>query len=95
MRGFLSLVAAAGTIGGVMMSSATAAPTAAGGLGSAAHDNSLVEPVRVYCYNRYNGRFLHWGRCGGYRRPVAYRRPGRTYCFNRYTGRFLHWGRCY
>ena len=101
MRRCFSIVAAAGMIGGMMMSGASAAPTAAGGLGPAAHDNSLVEPVRIYCYNRYTGRFLHWGSCGGgyrrpaYRRPVYYRRPGRTYCYNRYTGRFLHWGRCY
>jgi hypothetical protein len=48
---------------------------------------SRVEDTRVFCYNRYSGRFLHWGSCGG-------SRP-RIYCRNRYTGRFLHWGSCW
>ncbi len=53
---------------------------------------SLVQDARVYCYNRYTGRFLHWGSCG---RPVVrYRRVYRVYCYNRRTGRFLHWGHC-
>ena len=42
--------------------------------------------ARLFCYNRYTGRFLHWGACG--------RSHPRVYCYNRYTGRFLHWGHC-
>ena len=50
----------------------------------------LVQEAQTYCYNRYSGRFLHWGSC---RRRVV-RTPGRTYCYNRRTGQFLHWGSC-
>ena len=50
----------------------------------------LVQEARIFCYNTYSGRFLHWGSCGGYR--VSYR--PRVYCRNRYSGQFLHWGRC-
>lgn len=95
MRRFLTVIAAAAALGGVMTGGASAAPAAGGGagLGSQLNENPLLQDVRVYCYNRYTGRFLHWGYCGS-RRPVYYRRPGRTYCYNRYSGRFLHWGSC-
>lgn len=53
----------------------------------------LVQKARIFCYNTYTGRFLHWGRCG-YR--YSYRRHylPRVYCRTRYGHHFLHWGRC-
>ncbi len=54
--------------------------------------STTVEQARVYCYNRYSGRFLHWGSCGG--GYGGYRPHPRVYCYNRYTGRFKHWGHC-
>jgi hypothetical protein len=47
-----------------------------------------IQDARIFCYNRYSGRFLHWGSCA----PVFH---PRVYCRNRYSGRFLHWGSCY
>ena len=59
-----------------------------------------IHKVRLYCANRYTGRFLYWGRC----RPRRiyyhhyyhhrYRHHYRVYCRDRYTHRFLHWGYC-
>jgi len=89
MRGILLAAAMAATIGIIGAPQSMAAP-AIGGLGRAADAVSSAEDVRVFCYNRYTGRFLHWGACGG---GYYYRRP-RVYCYNRYTGRFLHWGAC-
>ena len=54
---------------------------------------SLVQDARIFCYNTRNGRFLHWGSCGG-RRIVFRPTVPRVYCRMRYSGRFLHWGRC-
>jgi hypothetical protein len=53
----------------------------------------MVQEARVFCYNRYTGRFLHWGSCAP-RRVVRRRSVPRVYCYNRRTGRFLHWGHC-
>ena len=60
-------------------SMATAAPISGAALLSTVESNPLVQDVRIYCMNRYSGRFLHWGPCGGYRvryysRPRYYRR---------------------
>jgi hypothetical protein len=41
--------------------------------------------AREFCYNKYTGRFQHWGACEHH---------PRVYCYSRYTGRFLHWGAC-
>lgn len=67
-----------------------AAPISGAGLAGLADANPLVQEarLRVFCYNRRTGRFIHWGSC---RRRVVVRR---FYCRNRYTGRFLYWGRC-
>ena len=90
MRAILIAAMAAG-IGLVSASSAVAAPVSgAAAILGAVDEMSPVEQARLYCYNRYTGRFLHWGPCRSY----YYRRPGRVYCYNRYTGRFLHWGSC-
>jgi hypothetical protein len=65
---FLALFA----VGGLALSNAPAAvamPTA-GDVFSGATEK-LTE-ARVFCYNRYTGRFLHWGPCGGYYRPHYY-----------------------
>ena len=86
-----ALVAAAGLYL-VAPSAAQASPLGGGALGSLLDANPLMQDVRVFCYNRATGRFLHWGRCGSRYRP-ARARP-RVYCYNRRTGRFLHWGAC-
>lgn len=63
-------------------------------INDAREDAAPIEEARVFCYNRYTGRFLYWGHCRRtVRRHYAYR--PRVYCYNRYTGRFLHWGSCW
>lgn len=89
MRTFLIALAAVGGITAAT-STSTGAPANGGGLGPAVHADPLVQDARVFCYNRYTGRFLHWGYCGY--RPIVYRR---VYCVNRFTGRFIHWGSCW
>ncbi|HUO53823.1 MAG TPA: hypothetical protein VMU18_03710, partial [Rhodoblastus sp.] len=58
---------------------AQSAPVNPSVLASQAAGPGLVEKTRLYCYNRYTGRFLHWGPCGGYRhyyyRPHYYYHP--------------------
>ncbi len=73
----------------VLPSFTFAAPIGGAGLVGLTDSNPLVQEarLRVFCYNRRSGRFLHWGSC---RRRVVVR----YYCKNRYTGRFLYWGRC-
>ena len=91
MKRFVIMLAAAAALGAA--TTAQAAPGgAAGGLGAGATDNPMLQDVRTFCYNRYTGRFMHWGPCRR-ARPVYYSRP-RVYCRNRYTGRFLYWGAC-
>ena len=88
-RKFVSFVAAVGF--GVACASTNASAMPANGAaisGPLQSSLSSVEKARVFCYNRYSGRFLHWGSCGG---GGGY---PRVYCRNRY-GQFLHWGRCY
>ena len=48
--------------------------------------SSPIQQARLFCYNKYTGRFLYWGPC---RASLP-----RVYCQNRYTGRFLYWGAC-
>jgi hypothetical protein len=89
MRSTLALILAASIFSLFATDVSLALPTAVPSTPSVqASGESDVQDSRLYCYNRYTGRFLHWGPCGGYRRP-------RVYCYNRYTGRFLHWGACY
>jgi hypothetical protein len=71
---------------------APAAPANGSAIPAAVATNPLVQQARVFCYNRYSGRFLHWGSCG--RRYVRHYYHPRVYCMNRRTGRFLHWGHC-
>jgi hypothetical protein len=65
---FLALLAAGG-IAAFSPSGASAMPIS-GPMVSGTPD---VEQARLYCMNRYTGRFLYWGRCGGYHRRY-YRR---------------------
>ena len=70
---------------------ARAAPIAASSLGAQVAAPSLTEKARLYCYNRYNGRFLHWGACGGYHRRYYrhyYYRP--RYYHHYYRPRYYH-----
>ncbi|MCW2273462.1 hypothetical protein GJ654_05535 [Rhodoblastus acidophilus] len=56
---------------------AKAAPVAGSILGKQTLAPDLTEKARVYCYNRYTGRFLHWGPCHRrhYRPHHYYYRP--------------------
>jgi hypothetical protein len=75
---------------------APAAPVNAAAFAAIAAARDAASPVqeaRWFCYNRYSGRFIHWGRCG-HRWHRVYHRP-RVFCYNRRTGRFLHWGSCW
>jgi hypothetical protein len=51
--------------------SAKAAPVALSTLARQTAAPDLTEKARLYCYNRYTGRFLHWGPC--WRRHYYYR----------------------
>ena len=90
MRKLVLALLAAGGIASLNAPAAMAMPTSGNPFAG-----NLDKPtqVRLFCYNSYTGRFLHWGPCGP--RYVYLRRPGRVYCYNRYTGRFLHWGSCW
>ncbi|RTL87008.1 MAG: hypothetical protein EKK29_07850 [Hyphomicrobiales bacterium] len=67
-----------------------AMPSAGSSLGATlAQMGPPISQIRWFCYDRRNGRFIHWGRC---RRPA--RHFPRVYCADRY-GRFLHWGSCF
>ena len=57
----------------LMNQAAKAAPVAAASLAHQTAAPDLTEKARLYCYNRYSGRFLHWGACG-YRRHYYYHR---------------------
>jgi hypothetical protein len=82
-RAVLGTIVAAVCINMCMPSNSRAVPLIA--VGDLLEPSSLVQEARVYCYDRYSGRFKHWGPC---------RRVPRVYCRNRYTGQFLHWGSC-
>ena len=71
---------------------APAAPANGSAIPGAVAANPLVQQARVFCYNRYSGRFLHWGSCG--RRYVRHYYHPKVYCRVRRTGRFLHRGSC-
>jgi hypothetical protein len=40
--------------------------------------------AHIFCYNKYSGRFIHWGYCDNVPRVYCHIGP-----------RFLHWGACY
>lgn len=84
---------------------ASAAPVSgAAAIVDSLNAGSMIQEARVYCYNRYTGRFLHWGSCWRPRHYYYYRPYHRhhfrrhyhyrVYCYSRRTGRFLHWGHC-
>ena len=86
-RKVLVAMAAAAGLYASFPSVSTAAPANGSAILDLMRENSLAQKVRVFCYNRRTGRFLHWGSCQRRTRP-------RVYCYNRRTGRFLHWGSC-
>ena len=87
-------IAACAGIGVLISSASLGAPVMGGAeIARAGAPNPLVHESRVFCYNRYSGRFLHWGSCRRYRVVRRSVRP-RVFCYNRRTGRFLHWGSC-
>lgn len=92
MKRFATMLAAAAALGAATTAASAAPGGATGGLGAGATENPIRQDVRTFCYNRYNGQFLHWGSCRR-ARPVYYSRP-RVYCRNRYTGEFMYWGSC-
>lgn len=98
MRKFLAVILATSSIVGAFPENeAIAAPANPAAILKAVESDSIVEEARWACVNRYSGRIMHWGRCGGYHRRHYYhphRHHYRYYCINRWTGRFLHWGRC-
>ena len=68
MRKSLVVVVAAAGFSCLMGSSALALPLSNPSVRDLIGANPLAQEARVFCYNRYTGRFLHWGRCrGGYR----------------------------
>jgi len=85
MRKYLILLVALAALLGFGPAPAAAAPTFGGSLASQLKDNGAVQDARVFCYNSYTGRFLHWGPC--YRRH--YYRP----YYRRYYYRPHYWHR--
>lgn len=90
MRKIPIALAVAGAMGIFTTSAGVAAPVIGAAIMGSVEATSPVQDARLFCYNRYTGRFLHWGSCAPRR---VYYRP-RVYCKNRYTGRFLYWGAC-
>jgi hypothetical protein len=66
MRKFATSLLAAAAISGLSAMSAFAMPMNAAKVGDSVKAETPVQDVRLYCYNRYTGQFLHWGPCGGY-----------------------------
>jgi hypothetical protein len=79
MRKFFLMLLIAGGIFSIGGSPASAAPANGSAIASALKSNSLIQDVRLYCYNRYTGRFVHWGPCGGYRHHYYHRRHWHRY----------------
>jgi hypothetical protein len=67
---------------------AQSAPIAASRIEAKVAASSPIEKVRLYCFNRYTGQFLHWGPCGGYRR--VYYRPVYHYYRPVYRRHYYH-----
>jgi hypothetical protein len=88
MRKILIALLAAFAIFGLASTSATAAPASGTTIHQALKTDSLVQQARVYCYNRYTGRFLHWGPCGGYYYRPYYHRH--YYYHPHYYHRYYH-----
>ncbi len=76
----LAILLSFGLLAGLATAPAQAAPLAASSLATQAAAPSMTEQARVYCYNRYTGRFLHWGACGYHR-----------YYYHRYYYRRHYW----
>jgi len=68
---------------------AAAAPIVPAQLAQDAAALSPKQDVRLYCYNRYSGQFLHWGSRGGYRRHYVYR-PHYYYRPRYYRPRYVY-----
>jgi hypothetical protein len=66
MRKILIAILAAGGIVSFLPMAASAAPASGAIIAKALKTTAPVQDVRLYCYNRYTGQFLHWGPCGGY-----------------------------
>lgn len=77
MKRVTSVIGATSVILGFAISEGNAMPAAPSAVSAPA---PIVEQARLYCYNRYSGRFLHWGPCGGgYYRPYYRRNYYRRY----------------
>jgi hypothetical protein len=87
MRKFFLALLIAGGIFSIDASPASAVPVNGSVIASALKSSSPIQDVRLYCYNRYTGRFVHWGPCGGYRH--SYHPYYRHYYHRR------HWHRHY
>ena len=72
MRKILIAILAATGICSFIPFDASAAPASGAPIVDALKTSAPVQNVRLYCYNRYTGQFLHWGPCGGY---YYYHRP--------------------
>ena len=86
MRKIIIFATVVAGLGVLSTSQSIGAPASGGAILDALKSTSPIQDVRVFCYNRRSGRFLHWGHC---QRSVP-----RVYCRNRYTKRFLYWGAC-
>ncbi len=85
---FLLLAVLFGVAAPALTPKAQAAPIAASPLAHQTAAPDLTEQARLYCYDRYTGRFLHWGPC--YRRHYVYRR---YYYRPHYYHRYHYWHR--
>lgn len=84
----LALLLGFAALGSLAIAPAQSAPIAGASLGAQVAASSPIEKVRVYCFNRYTGQFLHWGPCGGYRR--VYYRPVYHYYRPAYRRHYYH-----
>ncbi|QGM44602.1 hypothetical protein [Methylocystis heyeri] len=86
MRKFLAIILAAGGMLLFNPLGAAALPVNGSIQSDSVKLQSPVQQARLYCYNRYTGRFLHWGPCGGY----GYYRPHYYHPYHYYHRHYYH-----
>ncbi len=94
MRKFLLALITVATVYSMGIESAMAGVMSGAAASSISGTGTSIHQARLFCANRYTGRFLYWGRCRTRRVYHHYYHHPRVYCRSRYTHRFLHWGYC-
>jgi hypothetical protein len=87
MRSFLIALLAIAGVAVINPVRAVAAPANGVPIADLLDANSLVQDARLVCVNRYTGRILYYGPCGGHR----WHRHHRHYWHYYWRPRYHHW----